>query len=142
MSILAAAGIPVSVSVAPVIPGLNDEEIPRLLAAARDAGATRAHWLLLRLPGAVRPVFEERLRSALPERAGRVLHRLRDTHDGRVYDPRFGVRGRGEGAHARAIGDLFEAAARRVGLGTDLLPFPDPSPFRRRGAQLGLFPGA
>ena len=68
---LAAAGIPVGVSVAPVIPGLNDEEIPRVLAAAREAGATRAHWLLLRLPGPVKEVFEERLRAGIPE-LGRI----------------------------------------------------------------------
>ena len=91
------------VNVAPVIPGLNDEEIPRVLAAAREAGATRAHWLLLRLPGPVKEVFEERLRAALPERAERVLHRIRETRDGKLYDARFGVRGRGEGEYARTI---------------------------------------
>jgi len=135
---LAAAGVPVGVNVAPVIPGLNDEEIPRVLAAARDAGATRAHWLLLRLPGPVRSVFEERLRAALPERAERVLHRLRDTHAGRLYDPRFGVRGRGEGEHARTIAALFDATRARLGLAEGADPFPDT--FRRPGAQLGLFP--
>jgi len=139
ISRLAAAGVPVGVNVAPVIPGLNDEEIPRVLAAARDAGATRAHWLLLRLPGAVKVVFEERLRAALPERAERVLHRVRDTRDGKLYDPRFGVRGRGEGEHARTIGALFEATRARLGLAADAEPFP--STFRRPDSQLGLFPG-
>jgi DNA repair photolyase len=138
ISRLAEAGVPVGVNVAPVIPGLNDEEIPRVLAAARDAGATRAHWLLLRLPGPVKAVFEERLRAALPERAERVLHRVRDTRDGRLYDARFGVRGRGEGEHARTISALFEASRARLGLAGDADPFP--STFRRPGAQLGLFP--
>jgi DNA repair photolyase len=134
---LAAAGIPVSVSVAPVIPGLNDEEIPRVLAAAREAGATRAHWLLLRLPGPVKAVFEERLRAALPGRAERVLHRIRETHDGKLYDGRFGVRGRGEGEYARTIGALFDAAAARLGFAPD--PSWRESPFRRPRPQLPLF---
>ncbi|HTM19667.1 MAG TPA: radical SAM protein, partial [Kofleriaceae bacterium] len=70
---LAAAGIPVGINIAPVIPGLNDGDIPRLLAAARDAGASHAGWVLLRLPGSVKAVFEERLRATLPLRADRVL---------------------------------------------------------------------
>jgi DNA repair photolyase len=137
---LAAAGIPVGVNVAPVIPGLNDEEIPRVLAAARAAGATRAHWLLLRLPGPVKQVFEERLRATLPERAERVLHRIRETRDGRLYDARYGVRGRGEGEIARTIGALFDASASRLGFGGgESAADPRPSPFRRPRAQLSLF---
>ncbi len=134
---LAAAGIPVGVSIAPVIPGLNDEEIPRILAAAREAGATRAHWLLLRLPGAVAAVFEERLREALPERAERVLHRIRETREGKLYDGRFGVRGRGEGEYARTIAGLFDAASSRLGF-AEGRPTAD-TPFRRPRPQLDLF---
>jgi len=134
---LAAAGIPVGVSVAPVIPGLNDEEIPRVLAAAREAGATRAHWLLLRLPGPVKDVFEERLRAGIPERAERVIHRIRETRDGKLYDARFGVRGRGEGEIARSIASLFEAAASRLGFETGERS--TPAPFRRPRPQLDLF---
>jgi len=137
---IAAAGIPVGVSLAPIIPGLNDEEIPRVLAAAREAGATRAHWLLLRLPGPVKEVFEERLRAALPERADRVLHRIRETRDGKLYDGRFGVRGRGEGEYAATIGALFDAAASRLGFAS--CNRPPSAPFRRPRAQLALFPGA
>ena len=138
---LAAAGIPVGVSLAPVIPGLNDEEIPRLLAAAREAGATRAHWLLLRLPGPVKAVFEERLRATLPERAERVLHRIRETHEGKLYDARFGVRGRGEGEYARTIAALFDTAASRLGLagGRTDAETQGESPFRRPRPQLDLF---
>jgi DNA repair photolyase len=139
ISRIARAGVPVSVLVAPVIPGLNDEEIPRVLAAAREAGASRAHWLLLRLPGPVKAVFEERLRASLPERAERVLHRIRETHDGKLYDARFGVRGRGEGEYARAIGALFEAAASRLGFEGERPS--RPSPFRRPRPQLSLFGG-
>jgi DNA repair photolyase len=138
---IAAAGVPVGVMVAPVIPGLNDEEVPRVLAAAAAAGARRAGWLLLRLPGSTRTVFEERLRAALPERAGRVLHRIRETRGGRLSDSRFGVRGRGEGEYAASIASLFELAARRLGLETGASSDEGESPFRRparAGAQLRL----
>src|SRR5581483_10799011 len=89
---LARAGIEVGVNVAPIIPGLNDQDIPRVLAAARDAGASHAGYVLLRLPGSVKAVFEERLRANLPLQAERVLHRIRETRGGQLYDARFGVR--------------------------------------------------
>jgi DNA repair photolyase len=113
---LSDAGIAVGVNVAPVIPGLNDEEIPKVLAAARDAGARSAGYVLLRLPGPVRQVFEERLRAAMPLRIDRILHRIRETRGGALYDSRFDVRGRGEGTYARAIHSLFLTAATRLGL--------------------------
>jgi DNA repair photolyase len=113
---LADAGIPVGVNVAPVIPGLGDEEMPRILRAARDAGATSAGYVLLRLPGPVAQVFEERLRAAMPLRVERILHRIRETRDGRLNDARFGVRGRGEGPYAAMIHNLFVATAARLGL--------------------------
>ena len=97
---LARAGLSVGVNVAPVIPGLNDQDIPKILTAAREAGATSAGYVLLRLPGSVKAVFEERLRATLPLSADRVLHRIRETRGGELYDPRFGVRGRGEGTYA------------------------------------------
>jgi DNA repair photolyase len=142
---LARAGVPVGVSVAPVIPGLNDEELPRLLEAARDAGATHASWQLLRLPGSVKAVFEERLRAALPGQAERVLHRIRETRGGALDDARFGVRGRGEGPLAEALADLFRAAARRAGLdrpppGCGAPGAARATPFRRPRAQLSLLP--
>ena len=105
---LARAGISVGVNVAPIIPGLNDQDIPQILTAARDAGARSAGHVLLRLPGSVKAVFEERLRAALPLSADRVLHRMRETRGGQLYDSRFGVRGRGEGTYAQAIQALFE----------------------------------
>jgi DNA repair photolyase len=116
---LARAGISVGVNVAPIIPGLNDQEIPQILAAARDAGAVSAGHVLLRLPGSVKAVFEERLRAALPLTAARVLHRIRETRGGKLYDPRFGARGRGEGPYADAIHALFNASATRLGLRTE-----------------------
>ncbi len=112
---LARAGLAVGVNVAPIIPGLNDQDIPKILAAARDAGATRAGCVLVRLPGSVKQVFEQRLRDALPLVADRVLHRIRETRGGQLYDPRFGVRGRGEGVYADAIERLFDTTAARLG---------------------------
>jgi DNA repair photolyase len=140
---LAAAGIDVTVMVAPVIPGLSDEDLPRILEAAREAGASRAGYVLLRLPGSVKEVFEQRLRAAFPLRADRVLHRVRQTRSGKLYDSRFGVRGRGVGEYADAVGDLFTVTARRLGFlerSCDL-PAGLPTTFRRPerpGAQLSL----
>jgi DNA repair photolyase len=112
---LAKAGVPVGVSVAPVIPGLSDEELPDVLAEARAAGATFAGYTLLRLPGHVRDVFESRIREALPEKAERVMSHVLQSRNGKMYDSTFGKRGRGEGPYAEAIGALFEATARRLG---------------------------
>ncbi|HEX4448718.1 MAG TPA: PA0069 family radical SAM protein [Polyangiaceae bacterium] len=112
---LAKAGVRVGVMVAPIIPGLNDEDMGDVLKAARDAGATHAGSVLLRLPGAVKEVFEGRLRAALPLRAEKVLHRIRDTRGGKMYDSRFGVRGTGEGVYAEAIAKLFEQTAQKLG---------------------------
>jgi len=128
---LAAAGIRVGINVAPVIPGLNDGDIPGLLAAARDAGAGHAGWVLLRLPGSVEAVFEERLRTALPLRSERVLARIRETRGGRLYDPRFGRRMRGDGEYAETIRRLFETTAARLGLAGRGGGDPPASTFRR-----------
>src|SRR5262249_27330822 len=115
---LAAAGLSVGVNVAPVIPGLNDAELTDILGAARDARAGRAGLVVLRRPGPVASVFEERLRAALPLRAERVLARVRDSQGGKLYDSRFGVRGKGSGSYADAISALFDATTRRLGLRT------------------------
>jgi DNA repair photolyase len=141
---LAAAGIDVAVSVAPIIPGLNDEDIARVLTSAREAGATRAHYTLLRLPGPVKEVFEERLREKLPLRAERVLHRIRETRGGELSDPRFKHRMRGEGLYAQTIERLFDTAARKVGMEPRMAMTTEaaPTPFRRPArpsAQLSLF---
>ncbi len=140
---LAAAGIAVGVNVAPVIPGLTDRDIPAILEAAADAGARSAAHILLRLPGNVKQVFESRLRAALPLSADKVLARTREARGGRLNDPRFGTRMRGEGEYVQAIERLFEATARRVGLQTGMGPAPPPgTTFRRptdRGGQLRLF---
>jgi len=113
---LAEAGVPVGVHVAPVIPGLNDHEVPAILHAAADHGAQGAAWVLLRLPGAVEPIFVAWLCEQAPLRAERVLARVRDTRGGALSDARFGHRMRGEGTYAHQLQRLFEVQRRRAGL--------------------------
>jgi len=138
---LSQAGIPTAVMVAPIIPAISDEGLAEVLEAAREAGATGAGYVLLRLPRSVKDVFEARLRAALPLRAEKVLHRVRETRGGALYDSRFAVRGRGEGPYADAIAQAFEATTRRLGFGTrDQLE--RPATFRRPpkvSPQLALF---
>lgn len=142
---LSAAGLHVSVNVAPIIPGLNDDQIPEVLARARDAGARRAECILLRLPGNVAEVFQQRVRESLPLRAERILARTREIRAGRLNDARFGSRMRGEGNYARSIEALFEVTCRRLGFERER-PAPRPSTFRRAprpdsisARQLSLF---
>jgi DNA repair photolyase len=140
MQAISAAGVPVGVLVAPVIPGLNDEEIPRILRAAASAGACTASWVLLRLPKPVDQLFADWLAEHLPERRERVLGRIRECRDGRVSDARFGSRMRGEGVYAEHISALFRTAARRYGLDRPLPPLTVEA-FRRppgAGEQLTL----
>jgi DNA repair photolyase len=113
---LAKAGIEVGVMVAPIIPGLSEDSIAEVLKAASEAGAKSAGYVLLRLPGSVKEVFEQRVKAALPLRAEKILHRIRETRGGALYDSRFKIRGRGEGAYAEAIASMFESTARRFGL--------------------------
>ena len=119
---LADAGVPVGVVVAPVIPGLNDHEIPAILAAAADHGAQGAIWTLLRLPGAVEPIFVDWLREKAPLRAERVLSRLREARGGRLNDPRFGHRMRGAGTYVAQLRRVFEVHRRRAGLDREWPP--------------------
>ncbi len=137
---LAAAGLDVGVNIAPVIPGLSDVDIPALLERAHAAGARRAGFVFLRLPGSVRQVFEQRLREALPLRADRVLNRVREARGGKLYDSRFGLRGRGEGEYAEMARTLFESAVRRLGMNEGFPAEEKNDTFRRpgRGRQLPL----
>lgn len=137
---LASAGIPTGVMVAPIIPGLTEHEMPEILAAARDAGATRAAFIMLRLPGAVTPLFESWLERHFPDRKEKVLNRLRDLGGGKLYDSRFGRRQRGAGPFADQVRRMFEITCSRLGLATSSPPlttthFRPPS----LGSQLGLF---
>ncbi len=113
---LAAAGIPVGVMTAPMIPALNDHELPSLIAAAVDAGAQFAGYVVLRLPHGLGPLFEEWLLRHFPERREKVLNQLKSMRGGRVNDPKFGSRMRGEGIVAEQIAALFATACRKAGI--------------------------
>lgn len=126
---LARAGIPVGINVAPLIPGLNESDIPTLLGDARAAGATFAGRIMLRLPGPVKEVFERRLRLLLPLRADKVMNQIREARAGHLSDPRFGSRMRGTGVRWRMIEDLFNSAYHKHGY--QPMPAPPPTAFRR-----------
>lgn len=113
---LANAGIPVAVSVAPIIPFVNEPEIEAILKAAHDAGARRAHYVLLRLPFELKEVFADWLHAHYPQRAQRVLNRLRDMRLGQLNDPRFGQRMKGQGIFAELIRQRFVRARRQLGM--------------------------
>ncbi len=119
---LVRAGIPVRVNVAPVIPGLNDHEIPAILKAAAGAGAGGANAMLVRLPHGVKELFVDWLRRDHPRRAGRVIRAIRSVRGGRLSETRFGIRQKGEGVRAEAIFDLFAIHCRRLGLSTEPEP--------------------
>ncbi|WP_090216778.1 PA0069 family radical SAM protein [Litoreibacter janthinus] len=138
---LAEAGIPVRVSVAPVIPGLTDHELEAILQAARDAGATAANAIGLRLPREVSELFQDWLARDLPGSADKVMGRVRQMHGGRDYDPSFGHRMRGQGTHADLLRRRFKTACKRFGL-AERLPRPRSDLFARppkAGDQLSLF---
>ncbi len=113
---LARAGIPVGVSVSPLIPFINEPELESVLGRAREAGASTAFATVLRLPWEVNPLFQRWLESHFPERAARVMARVREMRGGRDNDARFGQRMTGEGVWARLIAQRFAAATRRCGL--------------------------
>ena len=114
--VLADAGIPVGVNVAPVVPGLTDHELPEILEAAADAGATHAGYIVLRLPHGVKDIFSEWLERHLPDRREKVLNRVREMRGGKLYDGRYAVRGRGEGPWADQLRALYRVTTQRLGL--------------------------
>jgi DNA repair photolyase len=137
---LSEAGIPVGVMVAPVVPGLTDHEMAAILAAAADAGASRAGFIMLRLPHGVGELFEAWLEQHFPARRGKVLGRVRDVRGGRLYDSRYGPRQRGHGPFAEQIRRMFEITCRRVGLVHGEGSALSAAAFRRPGgAQRSLF---
>ena len=138
---LSEAGVPVGVFVAPVIPGLTDEEMPAIVAAAAEAGAGYAAFLLLRLPMGVAEHFVRWLETHFPNRRDKVLARIRDARGGKLNDPAFHRRFRGEGEYAKHVRSLFLAAIRKAGL--DQKPPPlSTTAFRRGGRVQGdLFRG-
>jgi DNA repair photolyase len=138
---LSAAGVPVAVMVAPIVPAINDSEIERIMAAAHTAGAREAGYVLLRLPLEIKELFREWLETEFPNRAAHAINILRSMHGGKDYTPQWGVRQRGQGPYAEQIGTRFRLAAKRLGfnewtakLRTDLF-----HPPLRKGNQLNLF---
>ena len=135
---LAAAGIPVGAVLGPVIPGLTDHEMPALLEAAKRAGATHASFIVLRLPHGLKALFDDWLRTHQPLRREKVLHRLESLRGGRLNDPRFGSRMRGEGNFADQIATTFRVVSRRLGLDVERPPLSTASFRRPGGVQLEL----
>jgi DNA repair photolyase len=136
---LHAAGIPVGVMVAPIIPGITDHEVPTILEACGKAGAQFAAYVILRLPWAVAPLFERWLDEHFPARKEKVLGRIRHMRGGgeKVYDSRWTIRQTGEGIFAEQIEAMFDVARRRAGIkGRPVL---STAAFRRPNEQLPLF---
>ncbi|MDU8926822.1 PA0069 family radical SAM protein [Alisedimentitalea sp. MJ-SS2] len=138
---LVQAGVPVRLMASPIVPGLSDHEIEAILQAGAEAGADAASWIMLRLPREVSPLWREWLDEHYPQRAARVMARLREMHGGKDYDARWGHRMRGEGHYAEMIAHRFDLAAARLGLSRaqpelrrDLFRVPP-----RVGDQLRLF---
>ncbi len=138
---LAAAGIPVRVQVSPLIPALTDHELEAVMQAARDAGARQANAIPLRLPQEVAGLFRDWLETTFPDRAARVMGRVRELHGGRDYDPDFGKRMRGQGLWAELIHRRADLARRRLGMAEGLAPLRTDlfAPPPRPGDQLSLF---
>ena len=130
MNIVAQAGIPTGISIAPIIPGLNDDDIPELLGRAKKAGATVATSSLLRLSGSVEAVFLDRMREAFPDRIDKIIHRLREVRGGPLSDSRYFRRQEGTGHYWHMIQELFRIAKRRAGFQEDD-EGPMPDTFRR-----------
>jgi DNA repair photolyase len=141
---LAQAGVPVGVNVAPIIPFLNEPEIERLIEAAAQAGARSVHYTVVRLPWEVRPLFLEWLSHHVPDRADRIMARIRELRGGRDYDADFSLRMKGQGVWAQLISQRVRKAAARCGL-QRTSPVLDGSRFDRAalhietGPQFGLF---
>ena len=139
---LARAGVHVGVSASPMIPFINEPELERILAAARDAGASSAFTTVVRLPWEVNPLFQQWLETHFPDRAARVMARVRDMRGGKDYDATFGTRMRGTGTWARMLRDRFNLAVARLGfnrerISMDMTQFVRPDPPARAVAPAG-----
>ncbi len=138
---LTSGGVPVRAMIAPIIPGLNDQEIPNLLRAAAEAGAAAASYILLRLPHAVLPIMRQWLERNRPEAAPRIEAMIRSTRDGRMNSAQFGERMRGRGSYAEQISQVFNVFRQKTGFDR-ALPALDSSRFTRprpKNGQLRLF---
>jgi len=135
---LSKAGIPVGVMVAPLIPGLSDHEIPKILKSVADAGAIKAGYTIVRLNGAIAQIFEDWLHKNFPDRFEKVWHMIQSCHGGHVNDSRFGDRMRGDGNIAKMIKDSFKLHCRLNGLNTNEIIL-DHSLFKVPSDQMSLF---
>jgi len=135
---LSEAGVPAGVMTAPMIPGLNDHEMPSLLKAAKAAGAKFAGYTFVRLNGAIKLIFHDWLYKTFPDRADKVWHLIESGHDGKVNDSEFGRRMRGEGNIAELVGQQFEIHTKRLGLNAESFHH-NLSIFQRPGQQINLF---
>ncbi|MEM5544638.1 PA0069 family radical SAM protein [Sulfitobacter sp. AS92] len=138
---LSEAGVPVRIMASPMVPALTDPELEAILTAGRDAGARHASWIMLRLPREVSPLVQEWLATHYPDRAERIMGRLRDMHGGKEYDASWHKRMRGEGPYAQMVAQRFDLAVKRLGLTRAGVPlrcdlFRPPS---EKGDQLSLF---
>jgi DNA repair photolyase len=135
------AGVNVGISVAPVIPGLNDSDVPMLLERARACGASRAFMSLLRLPAEVKDVFFERVEAGLhPKRVEKITHAMREMRGGQLNDPRFGMRMQGQGKRWQLLEQMFELHCRRLGLNEERVAERQvPATFSRPKRQLTMF---
>ncbi len=116
IELLAKAGIPVGVSLSPIIPGLNDIEIPAIIKRAHEHGATFAFYTMLRLPYAVKDLFVEWLQQQYPEKAEKVINRIKEVREGKLNNAEFGKRMTGSGEIADSIGQLFDVTCKKYGL--------------------------
>ncbi len=136
---LANAGIPVGVNVAPIIPGLTDHECVDILKSAADAGATRASFIVVRLPFKVKDLFVDWLEQNFPDRKHKVLNKIKDMRSGDLYKAEFGKRMRGEGNFAAQIKDLFNVQVKALGLNKERFSLTEEHFQRSGGEQLQLF---
>ncbi len=136
---LAKAGVPVNVMIGPVLPGLTEHEIPAILQSAADAGARSAGFTMLRLPYGVKDIFQTWLREHYPDRADKVLNRVRDVRGGKLNDSTFGDRMRGNGFYAEQIAQIFYASRKKSGLTNPIILSADAFRVPGRAQQMELF---
>ncbi|SAK82612.1 radical SAM domain-containing protein [Caballeronia fortuita] len=139
---LAEAGIPVGVSIAPVIPFVTEPDMERVLEACAEAGATSASYIVLRLPWEVAPLFKDWLAAHFPDRADRVMSRVRDMRGGKDYDSNFATRMKGEGLWADMLKQRFQKATKRLGLNARQRGILDMSEFQRPAKRTRAAPPA
>jgi len=136
---LSKEGIPVNVMIAPIIPGINHHEIPQIMKQISDAGARSAAYTIVRLNGAIGPVFEDWIKKVYPDRAEKVLNQIKECHGGSLNDSRYGTRMKGEGAIAAIIKDLFSVSYKKYLADRDLPRLRSDLFVRTNKGQLGIF---